>query len=497
MKPRAVLYVRLSEESQRSTSIAGQHSDLDVLAHQEGWDVVARFEDNGKSGGYERANARAALDMIKDGRADVLAVYAYDRWSRQGIEKAGELIAAINSRRGTRSPALFYAQRESIRSDQEDWELRVAFASDLAKRERERMVSRTTASLKRLRGAGRFAGGVVGFGYRPVNNPDGPGRTLVPSTFEAGVVREIADRIVRGESLVTLGRELTARGLARTRSPYRSALIGGEDPDGLDRGTWDQSNVQALWSGQLLLGRVVSHGEVVRGNDGVPLQPYPAILTLDQHAAIVSRFGQKRGKQWKRRAARLGSGLVICAVCGGPMYALATSHGVYYRCMASNRGVECPQPRMNAETVDRLISEHYLREYGHLPVIVTRTRTRPQGELELAEVREAIDATAKAFTDPEADRPALLARLDALQARETELAHLPAETTRELHRTGKTVAQTWPDASLDRQRSMLATAYESWEVAPIAPGKSRNRSDPWDRLTWTEREIEGYEPEPA
>jgi hypothetical protein len=153
-----------------------------VLAHQEGWDVVARFEDNGKSGGYERANARAALDMIKDGRADVLAVYAYDRWSRQGIEKAGELIAAINSRRNTRSPALFYAQRESIRSDQEDWELRVASASDLAKRERDRMVSRTTASLKRLRGAGRFAGGVVGFGYRPVDNPDGPGRTLVPST---------------------------------------------------------------------------------------------------------------------------------------------------------------------------------------------------------------------------------------------------------------------------------------------------------------------------
>ncbi|WP_284761167.1 hypothetical protein [Curtobacterium sp. MEB011] len=47
-----VLSVRLSEENQRSTSIAGRHSDLDVLAHQERWVVVARFEDNGKSGSY-------------------------------------------------------------------------------------------------------------------------------------------------------------------------------------------------------------------------------------------------------------------------------------------------------------------------------------------------------------------------------------------------------------------------------------------------------------
>jgi DNA invertase Pin-like site-specific DNA recombinase len=75
-KPRAVLYVRLSRESDVSTSIAGQNADLYALAEREGWQIVATFEDNGKSGGKQRSNARAALDMLRDNEADVLAVYA-------------------------------------------------------------------------------------------------------------------------------------------------------------------------------------------------------------------------------------------------------------------------------------------------------------------------------------------------------------------------------------------------------------------------------------
>ncbi|WP_295012902.1 recombinase family protein [uncultured Microbacterium sp.] len=497
MRPRACLYVRLSQESERSTSIAGQHEDLDLLALQEGWDVVARFEDNGLSGGKERANARAALQMIVDGKADVLAVYAYDRWSRMGIEKAAELIGAINARKRAGRPALFIAQREGIRSDQEDWELRVAFSADLAKRERDRMVARTTASLNRLRNSGRFAGGVVGFGYRPADNPEGPGRTLVLSPFEAATVQEVAGRIIKGESLVAIARDLTERGVARTRSPYRSALIHERDPEGLDRGRWDQSNVQALWSGQSLLGRVTNKGEVVRDERGVPITPFPPIITLDQHGAILARFGQSRGMQKRRRAKRLASGLILCGVCGGRMYAKATKGGDYYACSASARGVVCAQPRMKADIVDELIEKHYLRNYGELPEAITIEHSKPQGALELAEVAEAIDATAGQFRDPTADRAALLARLDALQARRAELEAMPLETTSEVKLTGKTVGQAWADADLDRRRELLSKVYEAWEVMPLEKGKPRNRSKPWDRLNWVARDVEGWDEYPV
>ena len=491
------MYVRLSQESERSTSIRGQHDDLDILAYQEGWEVVARYEDNGLSGGKERANARAALQMIVDGEADVLAVYAYDRWSRMGIEKAAELIGAVNARKRAGKPALFIAQREGIRSDQEDWELRVAFAADLAKRERDRMVSRTTASLNRLRNSGRFAGGVVGFGYRPADNPDGPGRTLVLSAFEAPIVLEVADRIIKGESLVALARELTERGVARTRSAYRSAIIHGTDPAGLDRGRWDQSNVQALWSGQALLGRVTNNGEVVRDERGVPITPFPPILTLDQHGAILARFGEKRGQQKRRRAKRLGSGLILCAECGGRMYAKATASGDYYACSASARGVVCAQPRMKADTVDELIEKHYLRNYGDMPEAITVEHSKPQGAVELAEVTEAIGATAEAFKDPTADRAALLVRLDALQARQAELEAMPLESVKEVRFTGLTVRQSWKTADLDRKRDLLSKVYEAWEIAPLAPGAPRNRANPWDRLNWVARDVEGWDEYPV
>lgn len=112
------------ERVEVSTSIAGQNADLYALAEREGWNIVATFEDNGKSGGKQRGNARAALDVVRNNEADVLAVYAYDRWSRMGIADSAEVIKAVYARqaeakRGKARAPLFYAAREGTRSDQE------------------------------------------------------------------------------------------------------------------------------------------------------------------------------------------------------------------------------------------------------------------------------------------------------------------------------------------------------------------------------------------
>lgn len=179
------------------------------------------------------------------------------------------------------------------------------------------------------------------------------------------------------------------------------------------------------------------------------------------------------------------------------MYAKATKGGDYYACSASARGVVCAQPRMKADIVDELIEKHYLRNYGELPEAITIEHSKPQGALELAEVAEAIDATAGQFRDPTADRAALLARLDALQARRAELEAMPLETTSEVKLTGKTVGQAWADADLDRRRELLSKVYEAWEVMPLEKGKPRNRSKPWDRLNWVARDVEGWDEYPV
>lgn len=233
-KPRAVLYVRLSRESAVSTSIEGQNADLYALAEGEGWQIVATFEDNGKSGGKDREKAAAALDMLRNNEADVLAVYAYDRWSRMGISESADLIKAIDARkraakRGKSREPLFYAARENIRSDNEDWEMRVAFAADIAKKERDRMLSRRAASIGRMRLQGRNPGnGPAPFGYRSAPFADGrPGRRFVVDHDEAQIIREVADRLVSGASASALGRELMERRVPMPRSAHRLALLKG------------------------------------------------------------------------------------------------------------------------------------------------------------------------------------------------------------------------------------------------------------------------------
>lgn len=361
--PRAVLYVRLSRESHVSTSIEGQNADLYALAAREGWKIVATFEDNGKSGGKQRGNARAALDMLRDGEADVLAVYAYDRWSRMGIADSAEIIKTIYARqeaarRGSSPSPLFYAAREGIRSDQEGWEIRVAFAADVAQKERHRMVARRTASIARMRAQGRNPGnGPAPFGYRSAPFADGrPGRRFVPDPVEAELVREVADRLVSGDTSTAIAKDLTRRGVPMPRSPYRLAALKGEatvDEHGerLSTGTWSSSRVSQLWASEHFLGRVVHRtnrsadgtkreGEVLLDPDtGLPLQAFEPIVDLETMLAIRARFASNpgRGVQRKRRAARLLSGLVFCGVCGAPMYVLSSQGYAYYRCASTLR----------------------------------------------------------------------------------------------------------------------------------------------------------------
>ncbi len=85
-------------------------------------------------------------------------------------------------------------------------------------------------------------------------------------------------------------------------------------------------------------------------------------------------------------------------------------------------------------------------------------------------------STAEAFKGPTADRVALPARLDALQARKSELEAMPLESITEVRFTGLTVRQSWAKADLDMKRDLLAKVYEAWEIAPpLAAGAPGNR----------------------
>ncbi|MDR6866785.1 DNA invertase Pin-like site-specific DNA recombinase [Microbacterium resistens] len=509
MPLKAVLYTRISVARDSSTSMAGQADDLSALAFAEGWDIVESFADEGVSGGRQRENARRALSMLANGDADVLAVYAYDRWSRMGLEDTAPIVRTLRERREHGRPARFVAIREGIDDDgsDENFDLRLSFAADLAKKERDRTRSRVQKSRARLASAGRFGGGVPPYGYRAADGPSG--RTLVVHPDEAAIIREIADRIIADESLVKIASDLTMRKFPRSRSPYRLAAIRladdsdaaqvkvsrdgartpavvtavlnseGEPVDAatgeiLPRGTWDQARVRDLWLSQHLIGRIVRLGtapEVVVDADGtkrtvrrrgvpeVISTAFEPIIDLATHQRIAARFTDvRRGHQRKRRASHLLSGLVYCAGCRGRMYP-RESGSLYFGCSASARGETCPlgHPRIKAELLERFVTDRFLSYANATPEVRRIESASSDTAARLAEVRALIKETTARLTDRGADRTSVLSSLDELQAQEERLEGLPGEVMIELRPTGRTVGEAWEaSADLEARRSLLA-----------------------------------------
>ncbi|WP_158864258.1 recombinase family protein [Leifsonia sp. AG29] len=432
---------------------------------------MATFVDNGRSGGKERANAQAAYDMVYSGAADVLAVYAYDRWSRQGIEKAADVIRLVRERQESGHPALFFAEREGIRSDRDDWEMQLAFAADIAKKERDRTRARQIAARDRMRREGRNPGyGTPPLGYRTGPHPTlSTGRGLLVIPEEAEIIREIADRLVRGESTVKIGYDLTERGFPRARSKYRKALLAGDDPTGLDRGAWEPPRIRDTWISDHLLGRVSFKGApVLDVSTGLPLTPFEPILDLETILKIRERFSAKRGEQRLRRAARLLSGVAYCGICDEKSYPKVSRGVPYYQCSGVARGKKCPQPRIDAALVESMVSDLYLAVRGDAPEVrVVEHLSDPETVALLATVSEQISVeTARwaALDGDEAD--AVLATIGDLKRRRSELQAIKPRRTIEVVETGRTFAAAWADADTDGRRAMLLDALDHVSVYP-------------------------------
>lgn len=481
-RPRIGVYTRLSiEAASTSTSLDGQSAALYAIAERDGYDVVMERQDNGLSGGKERANAVELLDALRAGTIDVLGVASFDRWTRMGIADAAKIIEVVTerndaARRRRGRPALFIAEREGIRSDVEGWELRLAFAADLARMERERIAARVAAARARLRSMGRWHGGTPTFGYRVERLPHG-GSTLRLSAYEAEVIRDIARRALAEESVVSIARSLTAAGVARPRSEWRKAYLAtGADPGDLPRGTWTASSVRQTLTSPALLGRLIHDGQVVLDDDGVPLAAFPEVVDLVTHQRLLARFPGRGHAQTVRRAARLLSGVLYCAGCGRKLH-VAHNRGAAYRCSALAAERDCPTPALSIDAglIEPHVVDVFLARVGRLDEL-ERVETTASPVARLAEVRSAIADAAGRLSSRTADRVALLARLDQLQAEEEALEALPAATRVEWRRTGRTISEAWEAAQSDRERRQLLTTWI--DHIAVAPPAMRGRPRP-------------------
>ncbi|MFS6529146.1 recombinase family protein [Microbacterium aurugineum] len=283
---RAYVYVRQSLDV--TEGIDRQLERTRRLAGQRGYEVVREFADNDTSASKSRAKAQwpVLLDGLKRGEADVVIAVDLDRLTRSlrdllDLMETGAAVLTVDGELDLTSADGEF--RASLMASMARFEVRRK--SERQNRANEYRASRGLPNPQRRR-----------FGYQS--------DMRTPVEAEALVVRRVFEGVAAGRPLRALAKELNAEGLrtgaGREWSPVRLREM-----------------VMRPYEGGFLF-----RGEVIESDEVEPL--------VDRELAETARAvlaNPMRRTTPGPTVRHLGSGLLVCGECGGPMVFMST-----YRC---------------------------------------------------------------------------------------------------------------------------------------------------------------------
>ncbi len=429
--------VRLSRATDESTSPKRQAEQITLTAQARRDELVALVEDLDVSGAadpFERESLGPWLtDPGKIGQWDGLIVAKLDGLTRSLLEFQRILIWC--RQHGDKT---IISVSEGIDFSTPTGKLLANVIIMFAEFERERIGERRGEAAAKLRRTGRWGGGQVPFGYRPVKVGDG-GWTLEPDPGTSEVVSRITDMMIKGASLSAASRWLEDHGIPTPRESNRRK---GSTPY-----RWTPATVRKLLRSKSLRGEVTHQGQVVRGADGHPVRFEPLI-----DAAQWDQLQQALDTASKPQRGERGNGsmllrIAFCGRCGRPLYQTQAGNGTrYYRCASRTQGHPCGEPLTPVALLDSVADEAVLETIGAMEITERSVVVGDDQSRALAEVGQAItDLTSERYVrgiirddfDP---------MLASLQAEHARLGALPAEPSEVVERgTGVRVAERWAE----------------------------------------------------
>jgi len=274
-------------------------------------------------------------------------------------------------------------------------------------------------------------------------------------------VRRIVEGVLAGRSIYSITQELANEGIPARRS---------------DR--WTLATVRQMVRGDYLLGRVTAKGALVRDDNGVPVQFWEPLVTVDELErlrAMTERTPSQSAAPSRRRASRLLSGLVPCPSCGGILSARGRGDNpAVYACTTRSLGGVCARGVLvECHRIEDEVERQFLAVVGRYDVVEPVVSVREVAGL--AAVEEAIRHTTDELRDPEANLGALVERLTALRTERERLDALPTAPVVEMVETGETFAQAWHRHDTAGRRALLLS---SGAAVILDPARQRGRWDP-------------------
>ncbi|NKY57412.1 recombinase family protein [Nocardia flavorosea] len=293
MSASARIYSRVSRDlTKEGLSTAAQVEDGRRICQQRGWTIAGEYIDRSVSASaYGKKPRPEYARLLADLRpGDIVVIREPSRATR----KLGEFAELRDKCRALGSPICVDGRTYDMRDSDDRFMLGLGALQ--AEQEADRIQKRSKRGAQTSLNLGR-PNGALPYGYRTVFSETGA-RTWELHPEHAPVVREIAERLLSGQTCYAVVKDLNARGITHSGRP------------------WEATGLRRFITRPALAGLRIYRGRIadVRG-------VWPPILTEDEHERLKALFADPgrvhNGRQ--NRAKHLLSGIGVCGKCGGPV----------------------------------------------------------------------------------------------------------------------------------------------------------------------------------
>lgn len=473
----AAIYARISSDDGTALGVKRQEKECRALAARLGWQVAELFVDNDVSA-YARTHRPSyerLLNALAEGRLQAVLAWHPDRLNRRpaDLERFLDVIEGNGVAVETVSAGAVDLSTPSGRAVARTL---VAWAHFESEHKSERIKSASQERATAGRPHGRHA---YGWDRQPVLDDVGRrvGSRDVVNKAQASIVREAARRVLAGESIRSVARDLNDRGIA--------------SPDGK---VWQAVTVRKLLLRERNAALRICRGEIVGPAN------WDAILDRATWERLHALLGDTRRLTVTSNALKhLLTGIAKCGRhgCEGRMRAKRISGRDMYCC---EKGY-CVARRQDwvDDFVTRVILDRLSRPDA---VDLLREQNGPDDD-ELAagadKLRAKLDEAADQYASDQIDA-AQLSRITSrlrpqLVALESQLAR-PQLCLLIGDVAGRDADAVWQTLSLERKRAIIDTLLEV-TVLPVGKRRSREFNPKSVRVDWrpdlgvsaTEREV--------
>lgn len=450
---RAAIYCRISDDREGAgLGVKRQEQDCRELALRLGWDVTEVFVDNDLSAysGKPRPRYKAMLDAVKGGAVEAIVCWHNDRLHRspRELEDFIDLIAATKAEIATVTAGQYDLSTHS-------GQMVARILGATARYESDHKSMRIRRKHLELAAAGTGRGG----GTRPFGfDAD----RLTVNATEADVVREAARRVLAGEGLITVARDLNDRGISTSTG-----------------GAWSSFSLRRMLLSGRIAGMREHHGKVVAK------AVWPAIITEDQHRALRRLLtNPDRRTNHQPRKYLLSGGLLRCGECGAALVSRPRVDKTRAYLCAKGPGFKgCGAVHTLAEPLEELVAKWvFLRlDSDELAEAVDAAET---GSVDVEGILDAIAADKQKLLDLaamwdadelspaewRAAREPIQARLKANEERAADVAG--TADVRPYVGESDRLRKKWPTMNLDQKRAVIKSVLSYVTVNRAVKGRN-------------------------